>query len=441
MTVAVVIRLCQVLTFPLRVGYHRVTRLQRLDTMPIISLPGTPSSYATGQQAGSFVAKVADEAANFACSLYKNLPGAVVGNPINSFNRGLYDSLCSGRPSGLPAPPQKQFEGGQCDCVAYLFDVIITQPGTDEPIVVSGGVPGKIGGLVETPVSGVQGVIGVYVSYVECNPDGTKSTKLLSISNRLAGGSSTLSNVRRQDGLPDNCGDPPPAYPPESYIVPDGGFTGTGSVTYNDGTDLAIPLVYAPISVPVSLNPRFNVDVGGITLQFSTGGVSIDLGNENSDSREPRDRFNDPSDDADRIGDAIRRLPGGDGDGDGGDPGSGGESSPPPPQAKPPDDDDSLDKETKEEDDPKEEAGVERLRWVKIILTKFPDKVQLGDGAPNCYFAGWIEFKSKEACYPREQINFATSLFLAPPGADGYAYTLTNGARGYAIVYKAKEAA
>lgn len=409
--------------------------------MPIISLPGTSEGYAAGNNAGNYLAKAADAAADFACGLYKNYPGAVVGNAADSAIRGLWDGLCANRSPGLPAPPSSPASGGQCKCIDYLVTYTQYSPsGSEQGSSVLTG-PLSFGEAPNPSVPGaVFQTIGFSIECIDGEPGGRGS---LSYGLKTAEGDyyAQIDSVSRVDGQPDNCGNAPPSYPPGTNVLPPGAGSGTGTITYNDGTDLTVPLVYAPISPQFSLNPRFNVDVGGIKVQFDLGGVKIDLGNENSNPALPRDPFNDCSDDLDRIGRAIDDLddkvdalePGGNGGGNTPD------NPPPPPAATPPDDDPDLDKDPKSENDPKEENGIERLKWVKIILTKVPDKVQFGDGAPNCYFAGWFEFKAGVACYPREQINFQTSLFLAPAGADGYAYTLTNGAEGYAVVYKRKE--
>jgi len=408
--------------------------------MSLIELPGTTQGYEAGRGAGDFAGKIADAAADFACGLYKNYPGAVIGNPIDGALRGLYDSLCKNRSPGLPPAPTPQLNAGQCKCVFY--DVSYTQVSSSGSQQTTGTVLGPIKGVRRVYDATFPGLYTVVLTASECANGEPTGTLDIPIGAGSDDGTSyvNIDGIVRSDGQPDNCGSSDPAYPLDTYNPPPGWNSGTGSVTYNDGTDFSFPLVYAPITPTLSLNPKINVTVNAnIKLQFDLGGVKIDLGNGNESPSLPRDRFNDPSDDFDRIGRAIDDL----GDKIDNLPGGGGEGGSPtpcePPQATPPEDDPKLEPKPKTEDDPKEESGVEKLRWVKIVLTSFPDKMHYGNGAPNCYFAGWIEFKSKGACFPREQINFQTSLFLAPPGADGYAYTLTNGARGYAIVFKEKD--
>lgn len=408
--------------------------------MPIISIPGITESYEAARGTGDYLGKVADAAANFACTVYKSYPNEIVPNPVATAIRGFYDSLCANRPPGLPDAPVPPFNGGQCACVNYL--VTIKQTNSTGSETSTGTYTGPLGGLVRIKNQTFPDLTDVFMKDSVCSegsPTGTNLT-LVGVETNDGVFKVSIESVVRADGLPDNCGNPPPQYPNTNLPSP-GDYNGTGTITYNDGNSFTVPLVYAPITPTLSLNPKFNVTVNGtLNLQFDLGGVKIDLGDDSAPPSLPPSRFTDPSDALDRIDREVRDVkdrvddirdildnppPGGK------------ECSPP--QAPPPETDPDLDKDTKSEDDPKEEAGIERLKWVKIILTKLPDKVQFGDGAPNCYFAGWMEFKSGTACYSREQINFQTSLFLAPAGADGYAYTLTNGAEGYAIVYKRKE--
>lgn len=85
---------------------------------------------------------------------------------------------------------------------------------------------------------------------------------------------------------------------------------------------------------------------------------------------------------------------------------------------------------------PDKKEDKDSLLGVRITLSKMPDKAQFGN--PTVYFGGWVTFKLNDGYSPREQVNFKESYFQAPPGATGYAYTLTNGAIGSARVYSKK---
>lgn len=83
----------------------------------------------------------------------------------------------------------------------------------------------------------------------------------------------TVNSVTPLGGAIDNCGDPPPSYPP-----PGDSYEFGGDVTYNiDGdTTVTVPVtaVFAPIFVDVdgSLRIPVNVDVGGVQL---TGNLEV----------------------------------------------------------------------------------------------------------------------------------------------------------------------
>lgn len=78
-----------------------------------------------------------------------------------------------------------------------------------------------------------------------------------------------------------------------------------------------------------------------------------------------------------------------------------------------------------------------KLSYLEITLTTLPTKAQYGNnGSEPVFFAGWVSFKYKSGAYgERIPVHFRRSIFAAPVGTDGYTYTLTNGAKGYASVY------
>ena len=86
--------------------------------------------------------------------------------------------------------------------------------------------------------------------------------------------------VQRQDGLPDSCGDPP-ANQPVVPIPPDK-LTPNIPYTYNDGNDVAIPVVIAPIK-PTGV---VNINVDGLTFKFDAGGVDIELPDEEEEKKD-----------------------------------------------------------------------------------------------------------------------------------------------------------
>lgn len=398
--------------------------------LPHEDIPATrePESY-------TFVKDVTRQVRDAACSLRSKYPKAfepgTIGGWGNEWARAMWDDVC--RKSPVDPPPEKTqpFGGGQCACSAYTVYVRFTFTNSPDQTGFL-GLTGKIRGA---DMSGRDNLgRRLYTIKHQSCATGTPvnvESYLGTVPSNAVG--FFITSVVRAGGLPDNCGNPPPdypspfnelppsPYPPVPYDPPD-------STSPGQDWDITVPFAY--------LSPEFNlnVDVGGVNFNIDVGGIEFNLdnaGGENSPGSIGK-LPPDITDTLDGIGDKLDEI--GDKLDDVGDK----VDNPPGDRPPPPDDDDNLDKEEKDEEDPKDEETGDRLRWVKITLTKLPDKVQYGDGAPNCYFAGWLEFRTASGYFPRQQINFQESFFPAPDGATGYAYTLTNGAEGKATVYKEK---
>jgi len=99
-----------------------------------------------------------------------------------------------------------------------------------------------------------------------------------------------VNSVVREDGQPDNCGDPDPVNPP--YTPGDNIFNDNTTVTVNN-TDITIPVAlvfgYAtlnidgtlniPINATFSANPEFN---GNFNFNLNTGDLLPDFSNPNA---------------------------------------------------------------------------------------------------------------------------------------------------------------
>ena len=389
-----------------------------------------------GYSTGNFFKKVANAARDGACSLYKSYPGFMTGSvvfnsPASAFSRGVWDSLCDGQPSGLPPPPTPPFQGGQCEC--DLYSVTVAQVYNGVPYYSSRVLRGKIGGL-SVVFDSARNSNDVFIT---CGGDrnspciqGTVTAWF--IDDPASGKQYRIHAVTRLDGAADTCGDPPPQFPDKDVLPPPGSLTNNRDITYNDGTDFTLPFFYAPIS----LDGAINVRVGEINFNFNADGVEFNFGDSDAPgvgrvgdaldnlSDDFNDFRNDWSDFRDDWGD-FRDNPPSDDSGD---------DSPPPPT------EDDYNFDEKSPDDPKDEQGIEGLRYVKIDLEEIPKyvRVQYGITSPNVVYAGWFEFRSGGHCFPREPIHFSSNIFRAPPGADGYAYTLTNDVQGYATVVTKK---
>lgn len=410
-----------------------------------------------GTATGDFLVDAGNAIAENYCGLYRDYPHFIVGSsidPVQPFRRALADSLCNGRQPGLPNPPAPPFSGGQCECVRYVVNVLVEfyeegnfiQSINPSPILF-----GKIGATRVIPSTNEGNAI-LQVSCqgsVECGEQEwfnlVESGLFLPPYNyRIAS-----FNVTRFDAGVDNCGDPDPdfplAVPPPSSLKPPVSYTPPSGAP-----NINIPVVFVPVTNNLNIPVSLDLDVD-FNFNFNPEGLNFDFGNGGSgDGFTPADRDaltqagNNAANAANNAGAAKNAAEGaGDAANAAKDAANAAKdaaeradknTAPPP---KP--DSDDLDKTDKSPDDNNRD-NVEDLVWVKINLTQLPfdNKQQFGEGAPNVYYAGWFEWKASGVPLPRQPINFSSSLFLAPKGVNGYAYTLTSGAEGYASEYTTK---
>lgn len=365
-----------------------------------------------GQRTGNFVVDNANSVANYACLLYKNYPFTTVGGvmvPPVPVIKGFWDSLCENRPPGLPSPPDSPFVGGQCEGIEYYVTLRYMPNGNQTTIRVYGKVGGARIRFEEIP-GGLRGVTEVLCQGSNPSPGFLPTQQWLFISS-YNGASPTDSvrivNVERVDGQPDNCGNLPPSYPPDT--IPPNQYNTTVTYQYNDGQDFSFPVVIAPFT----LKPQFTFSLGGVTFNLGFDGVS----QENNTDVLVTEVLNQVQELDVAVENVFTFIHN--------------EYRPIPPQEDP---------QLEEEESPEEtseEKQVDNLAWVMVTLNKLPDKAQFG--SPTCYFAGWISFQVKDGYTLREQINFEKSIYQAPPGATGYGVTFTNGSSGIVTSYARKQ--
>lgn len=402
------------------------------------------------EQAGGWLGQTIGKARDAACGLYAQYPNtwapAFPGDPVSATQRGFMDEVCRGKPK--PPPPKQSFNGGQCQAT---YRVVVQQVSIPEFGSVTRQFTHDIAGPMKfvgiaTPTNSPD-----FLGY--CMKDRFGFNIALGSAwfrtEKSPLSSSSIISVTRVDGQPDNCGNPPPDWenpaspPPEAYNPPG------GDVTYDDGTKRPVGIIISPVFI----NNRIEVDVGGVKVNFDLGGVTVKL----PDGVKPNDECPCPPDtridsmrnvvdairdrvefvpvmsdyveqtrniveeiqeDTEQIQDAIDKIP---------------------KPIKPPDSPD-YEPEEKTEQDPKEEDGVEGFKWLKIELTSLPtaNKIITGTNGQMITYAGWVEFRVKGHALPRFQIQYPLSIFAVPDGVDGYSYTLTHNARGYATVIKEK---
>lgn len=209
--------------------------------------------------------------------------------------------FCNHEPPPFTSPP---FEGGQCVGVSYFVDIYadIRVAGAsvrDYPEVFTVRGNGPIGGL--------------YLEYVAVNQTSLRiqwGSPQPVIGNTVSEdeyyAAYQIIDIRREDGLPDTCGnliDPPSTpTPSQPILVP---------VPYedDDGNDFNLPvnIIYAPVRVDIDgslnvpfrlqLDPNFDVEING-SINLNTGDINLNFGNTNTPpSKYPgQDDYKSPND-------------------------------------------------------------------------------------------------------------------------------------------------
>lgn len=389
-----------------------------------------------GAGTADFADKLAETVRGFACNLWNNFPDQITQNRnlASSFARGVMTAACT---PNNPPPPTEPFTGGQCDQIQYLIRVEFRPTPTDPFSLQTLGAGNPFFGPIQSlqlrfdsnfqpandeagfpEIDGTSPNRGDFRLFsVETNPTtGEPQERLTQFGFNTPGqtGTARFVEIVRLDGQPDNCGNPPPIYPPTNPTSND--YTTIITINNDDGTTVNFPLTY----IPITNNFPLNFDLGGISISLDLGGVNFNFdGRRPNGDPEPLGDGQEtpvptPLDDLDRNFPAPRQ-----------------------PTPNP----DDYEEEPRTPTDPKEETIGDDVAFVKVTLTQIPSnaKQQWGDGAPDVIYAGWFEFQAGGHYFPRQPIHFENSIFVPPRGVIGYAYTLYNGFNGFATIYKLKE--
>lgn len=365
-----------------------------------------------------FVKGAANAVRGAVCTMYKNYQdwfhqgvGESYRVPPGELINQFWNDLCDEPPYEPPPPPAPPFNGGQCPGVYYRIDLSIFYDGQfiERATRWTRGPISFIG--VDYPLEGAFNVV-----VVGKKANGSEDRQV------FAGGSAdykpSVSNVvvTPDDGSADTCGNPPaPPAPPIAQPPP----KIETNVNFDfGGNQFDMPITISPqihvggrygFNPDVDLNftvdasadfnfegPQFNFDPQfnlnpQLNFNFASGGVNVNIGGNTYNNT---------------LAPSLN------------------------PSLEP--------SEGDEVEEGEEEKDAKGLKFVKVTLTKLPDKVQYGNGSRNVYFAGWIEFLVGDSALPRTQINFEESLFEAPEYSDGYSVAFTNGAKGRVTKYTLK---
>lgn len=348
--------------------------------------------------------EIAGAARDLYCSQAQNNPFGVLKNdPLTlDVSRKAIELFC-----GTPPPPQPQqnFTGGQClteytlRCRCLASNVF---GGADQVLEVNlATVDGAAAAILMESPGGSQILEVQYFRVGVAVPQVFPWN--LSSSFRYIEGTFEVELIRK-DGLPDDCGDPPPLWYPEEPppadiditnvdidITNQAGETNTYNVTINrdENNYITFPPVINVNGTSVGIDAT-SINIGYYELNTPSGG-----GGEGDITIKP------PNYPKTIVIEEQIPIP--------------------------------IENDSAEKDE-------EKLIGIYVNITNMPvnAKVVSGNGAPNLIYAGWVEFKRDTGYYPREYIDFSSSWFPAPEDATGYAVTLKQGYTGE--VQEVKEA-
>lgn len=379
-----------------------------------------------GNSAAGFSKNVANGAANFACSLYRQYPWALTFGDWGNYKKGFWDEMCAQRPGGLPVQAAPPFTGGQCDGVKYA--ATISWSNTTFGEVRSYSAPFEFWGPAPSTNVVAQGPSGsglyTYLFYLRCrgtggNPPGALQDVNIASATSADQGSATftISNVRRVDGQPDTCGNIKTDFP--QTPIPDAARSTTITVNTVDNTVYNIPVTF---NLPSSNNKyNLDLDVGDLHLTFDFGGVSFSSNPVSNQLNKVYNRSETVNNNVSNLAQNFTSFTNNSNNvsvswsGGNFETGSKAGSS-----AK------------DDEDKPS------NLAYVTLDLTQIPRnaKSQEGEQALDIFYAGWFQFVSDGYYYPRQPVHFEKSVFKAPPGATSYSYTLYKGFLGEVTEYR-----
>lgn len=225
------------------------------------------------------IRNVVNTAADFVCDLWRDYSefssGFADPTGIGKINNAIYSRMCEPRGKRPANPPFAQFTGGQCNKLYRVTGTYRYKPEGDTSSFLFSNLQGPIRGLKVTPAPGVPNRhrYGIQSTPTVNRPDG--------LANFLEGDDEDvrpfelLSLVATPLSGTDDCGDPPPSYPPK---VPKNDDV-KKNVNVNIGAGVAIfaPVTLIPtkFEVDAEINPQINVRVGPFNVTFDAGGITV----------------------------------------------------------------------------------------------------------------------------------------------------------------------
>lgn len=411
---------------------------------PVFTYESLSSDLGTATADG--LRNVANQAANFACSLWSKYTDVTAGFPdptgVGAFHAAIYSRLCTPRNQQPTRMPEPAVIGGQCVGLPYNVTAAYSKDGVPLGTAFFPSIPGPINGVGIGSQSPGTAAYGVFA------PNATAYKGILPVVS--AGGANPVDSLKGYQitsvtvtpvGHSDQCGNSPPQY--LTPVPSSEEFNQTNNtVNIGGGLVIAAPITIIPTlyKADVQIRPQVNVQVGPFDVTFDLGGVYI------------QPNFQLPSD---KTVPPENSLP------------------EPKPTPKPPASVDcpetdlspvisrlnSLDSKVRDlaatAEDIKDcscpvsyelastqigsgRSGVVALPAhtikVRLVLTKIPDnpkKIQSGgENAPLQYFCGYYSFGDGSALGSRTALNTAASVLDCPSRATSFSWSLYAGYEG-----------
>lgn len=374
---------------------------------------------------------IANTARNAACGFFKAYPSVVIPNPAFDFLDSMWDGLCGQSAPGLPPAPVPPFPGGQCVGDSYRFDYQFDVfHSSDHSLALhANGSHSFSGGPIYSIVfnSGqlVDEGIGVFLTYLNSSTatEATFQEDYGGVPNNYgANFTYTLTNLTHPA---DDCGSLPPKYPtpitPPTPTVPGGSIYNLSpvNITLNNGLTFNVT---PQLNLSASLNPV--IQIGGVNVSVGGGGVTIGTGGGSSvDPTALLNKILGNLGDGTMSGGGVGAVAAAAAKNTAPTPPPGGAGTQPPVPQPP-----TI----------PTVKNKPQVSSVQIFLTTLPNLRQTmfaTDSTYNNYAAGWFEWLQGDLVVGnRLVIQSQETTYFAPKGADGYTFTLTNGAAGYSQV-------
>lgn len=251
--------------------------VQELLFAPVNPFNNRPA-FVAGPEPETGLAQAVQGITRLNCRLWASSDKSGFSQRVNQYNGEVCGPYLAGigeNPTGASSLPP--FNGGQCFGDVYLFDFTATDLQGNRFTSARATEGRLVGTAIRVNLNG-----NPTAGYLrQLNPSAPVDFIGIQIGNPGADLNPVISNVRRQSGLPDDCGNPPVLIQPPGTVVPVTpivptitiNLPGVGPVTVNVELDpIGRPVIIAPdIGAEITVAPEFSVNPD-IDVSLGDGG-------------------------------------------------------------------------------------------------------------------------------------------------------------------------